>query len=239
MRLLVSVRDAEDAAAAVAGGAEIIDAKDPASASSIGAVRPAILDAIRDAVPSTIRLSAALGDVRTRDEVERAFAAIRVPLAYVKLGFRGLADTADVALLLREAVRCAGELPSRPAVIGVGYADAARLGAVSPLDLPALLYQCGADGLLIDTAHKDGGSTFQVSAPLVLDLISARCEAEELTLAVGGGLGLDDVDRASAFGATIFGVRGAVCEGGRNGPVRQDRVRALAQAIRQERARAS
>jgi uncharacterized protein (UPF0264 family) len=58
-----------------------------------------------------------------------------------------------------------------------------------------------------------------------------------LTFAIGGGLGLDDIERASAAGATIFGVRGAACEGGRNGVVREEQVRLLAQAIRAARAR--
>ena len=47
MRLLVSVRDAVEADAAVDGGAEIVDAKEPA-AGSLGAVAPAVLAAIRD-----------------------------------------------------------------------------------------------------------------------------------------------------------------------------------------------
>lgn len=50
MRLLVSVRDAGEARAALAGGAEIVDAKDPARG-SIGAVSPEALQGIRLAVP--------------------------------------------------------------------------------------------------------------------------------------------------------------------------------------------
>jgi uncharacterized protein (UPF0264 family) len=91
-----------------------VDAKDPASSSSIGAVSPAVLDAIRDAVPPATRMSAALGDVRTVDDVARAFAGVTVPLAYVKLGFRAVAETALVASLLAEAVDRAARLPSRP-----------------------------------------------------------------------------------------------------------------------------
>ena len=238
MRLLVSVRNADEAAAAVAGGAEIVDAKDPASSSSIGAVNPAALEAIRQVVPPAIRLSAALGDVTTVDDVASAFAGVTVPLAYVKLGFRGVADATLVAPLLAEAVRRAALLPSRPAVIGVGYADAGRVGALPPLDLVAMIYHAGADGLLLDTARKDGGSTFQIVAARVLEALRLRCEADELTLAIGGGLDLGDIEQAGACGATIFGVRGAACDGGRDGVVREARVRRLAQAIRQERARA-
>lgn len=238
MRLLVSVRNAAEAGAAVIGGAEIVDAKEPAAASSIGPVSAGKLQEIREEVPSTIKLSAALGDIGRIDDLAAAFARITVPLAFVKLGFRGVADAGQVALLLTDAVRRARLLPSRPAVIAVGYADAGRVGAISPLDLPALVTAAGGDGLLLDTACKDMGSTFQLVTTPFLEVLGDRCEAEELTLAVGGGLGIEDVERASVFGATIFGVRGAVCDGGRNGTVREQLVSDIAQAIRDERAKA-
>lgn len=235
MRLLVSVRNAIEAGAAVIGGAEIIDAKEPMARSSIAPVSTAILQQIRDEVPGSIKLSAALGDVARIEDLAEAFGRITVPLAFVKLGFRGLTDTGLVALLLSDAVRRASTLPSRPAVIAVGYADAARVNSISPLDLPSLATATGADGILLDTACKDMGSTFQLLSPAFLEVLSQRCEAEELTLAVGGGLGIGDIERASAFGATIFGVRGSACDGGRNGTVRQNLVADLAQAIRRER----
>ena len=54
MKLLVSVRNATEAAAARAGGADIIDAKEPA-AGALGAVRLTtfedIVDAVADACP--------------------------------------------------------------------------------------------------------------------------------------------------------------------------------------------
>lgn len=237
MRLLVSVRNAAEAGSAMIGGAEIVDAKEPASASSIGPVSPVVLREIREEVPSSIKLSAALGDVARIEDLAAAFARITVPVNFVKLGFRGVSDVGQVAMLLTDAVRRAGMLPSRPAVIAVGYADATRVGAISPLDLPAMVTAAGADGLLLDTACKDMGSTFQIVTTPFLEVLGNRCEAEELTLAVGGGLSREDIERASAFGATIFGVRGAACDNGRNGTVREELVRPLADAIREERAR--
>lgn len=235
MRLLVSVRNVKEAGSAVIGGAEIIDAKEPAGPSSIAPVSAATLQQIRDEVPGSIKLSAALGDVARIEDLAEAFARITVPLSYVKVGFRGLSDLGLVALLLSDAVRRASNLPSKPAVIAVGYADSARVGSIAPIDLPEIVTATGADGMLVDTACKDMGSTFQLLTPAYLEVLSHRCEAEELVLAVGGGLGVDDIERASAFGATIFGVRGAACDGGRNGTVREQLVSGLAQAIRKER----
>lgn len=236
MRLLVSVRNATEAGAAVIGGAEIIDAKEPMATSSIAPVSALAMREIRDEVPNTIKMSAALGDVSRSQDLDDAFGRVTVPLAFVKLGFRNVPDLPRVTELLRDAVQRATLLPGKPAVIAVGYSDYARVHSVSPMDLPKIIVETGADGLLLDTACKDMGSTFQLLTPAFLEVLSDRCEAEELTLAIGGGLTKDDVERASAFGATIFGVRGAACDGGRNGTVREALVSDLAQAVRKERA---
>src|SRR5438067_2429694 len=60
MRLLVSVADAAEARAALAGGADIIDAKEPRHG-ALGAVAPDVLRAIRNAVAVRRPVSAALG----------------------------------------------------------------------------------------------------------------------------------------------------------------------------------
>ncbi len=64
MRLLVSVRTEHEVAAALAGGADIIDAKEPARG-SLGPVSPEVLQAIAARVPESMPLSVALGDFGT------------------------------------------------------------------------------------------------------------------------------------------------------------------------------
>ena len=61
MQLLVSVADAADATAAIDGGADIIDAKDP-SRGALGPVAPEALAAIIASVAGRRPVSAALGD---------------------------------------------------------------------------------------------------------------------------------------------------------------------------------
>ncbi len=61
MRLLVSVKNAEEAMAALAGGADLIDAKDPA-AGALGAVSLDVLRDIHSTVAGLRPVSAALGD---------------------------------------------------------------------------------------------------------------------------------------------------------------------------------
>lgn len=231
MRLLVSVRDAEEARAAVAGGAEIVDAKDPA-AGSIGPVSTGALMAIAEVLPQGIRLSAALGDVASLEDVATAFGRIAVPVNYVKVGFRGLTDHTLVEDLLAEAVHLARDLPGRPAVIAVAYADCERAGSLPPEDFQPMVPEVGADGMLVDTCFKDGGSLFDLCSSDELMELAAALAPHELTFALGGSLGAADVRAAWDIGAMIFGVRGAACEGGRNGRVAERLVRQLAEAVR-------
>ncbi len=230
MRLLVSVRDASEAERAVAGGAAIVDAKEPARG-SIGQVSAKTLVAIRRAVPDRTWMSAALGDLTSAADVTRACQAVSVPLNYVKLGFRDVPDAVAVAGVLACAVEQARRLPGRPAVIAVAYADHDRAASVAPEVLAGLLRGAGAAGLLIDTCFKDDGGLFRYLAPLEVAAIAARLAADQLTLALGGSLEASHVGLARAAGAQILGVRGAVCQGGRNGVLSEARVRRLARAI--------
>jgi uncharacterized protein (UPF0264 family) len=231
VRLLVSVRDAVEADAAVDGGAEIVDAKEPA-AGPLGAVAPAVLAAIRSVVPGRLEVSAALGDVSDEAGVERALTGIRVTLAYVKLGFLGVADPGRVRGLLERGAERSASLPGSPKLIAVAYADWQRTGGLPPAALAGLVAESRAGGLLVDTAIKDGTTLFDHCRVDELAAIGRALGGDGRLYALGGTLALADLPRASATGATVFGVRTAACEGGRQGAVTVTRVRQLADATR-------
>ena len=62
MRLMISVTSAEEAHAAMAGGAEILDVKNPAEG-SLGAQSPSIIREIKSLISDRVELSAAIGDM--------------------------------------------------------------------------------------------------------------------------------------------------------------------------------
>ena len=70
LRLLVSVTNAAEASAAVAGGADVIDAKNPL-AGALGAVSPDTLRDIHATVAGVRLVTAAIGDAADETEVER------------------------------------------------------------------------------------------------------------------------------------------------------------------------
>src|SRR6188768_3009094 len=90
MRLLISVANAAEASDALAGGADIIDAKD-SLAGALGAVSVKVLREIHAAVAGARPVTAALGDASDETAVERAAAAFTAAGAMVvKLGFGGI-----------------------------------------------------------------------------------------------------------------------------------------------------
>jgi uncharacterized protein (UPF0264 family) len=105
MQLLVSVATAAEASAALAGGADVIDAKDPHSG-ALGAVSMDVFRDISVAVAGGRSLSAALGDAADEDLIERdARARVAAGALFVKVGFGGVVGPGRVARLAAAAIR--------------------------------------------------------------------------------------------------------------------------------------
>lgn len=224
MQLLVSVASVDDARAALDGGADIIDAKDPARG-ALGAVSREVLRAIAGTVGGTRLLTAALGDADDIAAVECAAHVFAVAGAgLVKLGLAGTTDSARAAAFLSAAVRGAGGAGAR--VVAVAYADAGP-ASLSPAAILGLATGAGAAGLLIDTINKKGPGLRATVAPDTLAALVKAAHDEGLFVALAGRLTAADLPFARDAGADVAGVRGAACDGGRAGRVLADRVRQL------------
>ena len=230
MRLLVSVRNAEEAQAAIAGGAEIIDAKEP-TLGPLAPVSPGTLQSISDAVPPAIPLSVALGDARPIDlpGIVAAVAPLqRRPALYFKAAVVS-AMPQGAAAAIAAAVRLLATRPDRPTLVVTRYVD-------SPDDavgLPNWVDACaasGARGLLLDTSRKEGNLFASVD---VDGLIALRRQAvrQGIWLALAGGMTLDDVEALGEIRPHVVGVRGAACEGDRTGRLSRERVSRLRYAM--------
>ena len=135
MRLLVSVRSADESAVAVAAGADIVDAKEPARG-SLGPVTAPVLRGIAAAVPAGLPLSAALGDFQ--DCRRAAVAVARVPVVaggaplYLKLGFRGVGSETTLAAIVSAATATAGARGDGALVVAAAYADYLQAETLAP-----------------------------------------------------------------------------------------------------------
>jgi len=229
MHLLVSVRSAAEAAAALAGGADIVDAKDP-EAGALGAVPLEVLRDINATVGARRPVTAAIGDAIDEAAIEhhaRAFAAAGA--RFVKVGFCGIANATRIAALAAAARRGAvAGSAGRSALVVVAYADGGDAAGVTPLALVDVAARVGARGILLDTADKHGPGLRTLIDREGLARWVARAHACGLFAALAGKLTADDLPFVRAAGADIAGVRGAACEGGRAGRLTADRVRRLA-----------
>lgn len=231
MQLLVSVRMAAEVDAALEGGADVIDAKDPRRG-ALGAVTAAELAAVALRAGSEVPLSAALGDVVAQREAARLVGGLAVPPraapTYAKLALPWPLEPTG-ADVLRAAVAAAARHPAHPRIVAVGYAD--RLTHAQLFELITVASGAGADGVLLDTADKDGRSLLaSVPAECLGRWVAAAREAG-LLAALAGSLGAAEIPEAVRSGADVIGVRGAACADGRNGRVSAERVRALRTAI--------
>ena len=232
MRLLISVADAAEARVALEGDADIIDVKDP-SRGSLGAADAAVLREIVDAVGTARPISAALGDAADERGVETAArVAASNRLAYVKVGFAGVAELVRVERLLAAAVSGVRSVSASSGVVAVAYADAARVESVLPERIIEAAERARAVGVLLDTGRKDGGSLFELMDEVIVGRWVRLAHEAALTVALAGSLASADLASARSLGADIAGVRGAACEGGRTGRISGERVAALVRASR-------
>lgn len=210
--VLVSVRSAEEAAAALAGGADIIDVKEP-HRGPLGAADAAVIRDIA-AVIGSRPLSAACGELAEWNGV-----AADLPAgALAKIGPAGLAFAAWSARW--DAWRQA--LPPQVSPVAVAYADYAAANAPDPRAIAE--FAAGRTSwLLIDTWDKTGGGLFDVVARDVLREWLRIAREGDLQIALAGALRREQWVLLSELRPNVVAVRGAVCRGERVG----DRLGAL------------
>jgi uncharacterized protein (UPF0264 family) len=227
MRLLVSVASAAEALAALEGGADIIDAKEP-RAGALGAVATEVLRDIHGVVDGRRLVSAALGDAGDEAIECTARTFVSNGAALVKVGFAGISDPGTVEALVAAAVRGAVSGSAGVAgVVAVAYADSERASSIEARSLVRAAARGGAVGVLLDTADKSGPGVRGLLAAGPLSSWAAEAHAAGLFVAVAGKLTAADLPFVSDAGADIVGVRGAACDGGRTGRVSVDKVRRL------------
>ena len=242
MQLLVSVRSADEVGPALAGGADIIDAKEP-DRGSLGAVDRDVLSRILQRVPDDRGVSVALGDVSRPEEVGAAIHGLELPQrtsrTYLKLGFAGVRSPDQIGLLIEHAVSVTSRMAAPPRIVAVAYADSERAGTMPPALILSLAEAAGAAAVLLDTHGKDGRGLLEwLPSGALVDWVALARQAG-LLAALAGSLRPGDLALVGRAHPDVVGVRGAVCSGGRQGRVSEDRVRrfrlALEWAVRETR----
>ncbi len=229
MRLLVSVTSAEEARTAIAGGADIIDVKNPAE----GALGAASVAALRDVCavlePANRLASAALGDSDTTPGALAlaAYGAANFNIHYLKLGLARIGP--DEAIKIINIVQENAHIANPDCeLIAVGFADGVELQALPWQLLPEIAHAARIRGCMIDTALKDGRRLFDHCDETALASWIAECREAGLLCALAGSLQATDLPALRRLDPDVVGFRGAACSGDRvKGRIDLELVRAL------------
>ncbi|NOY43230.1 MAG: hypothetical protein GXP26_15525 [Planctomycetes bacterium] len=220
-KLLISVRSPDEVEAAVAGGADWIDLKEP-MAGPLGPVSADVARQVINCVGGRLPISAALGELRQWDDSSSRellnFSAIHV----VKLGLAGATRLGNWQATWRAAAETVSE--SGHELVAVAYADWQRAESPSPAEVIACANAVRSHYFLIDTFDKKSGSLFTHLTILELNEILCLAREASLTTVIAGSLGLADLSSLSLAKADVIGVRGSVCGGDRNAKVNLQRV---------------
>lgn len=218
-RLLVSVRDADEALAAALAGADLVDAKDP-QRGALGALQPEIVRSIVARVGTHAITSAVAGEPTDAAELADCIHAMaETGAAYVKVAVR--AGMSNEAL-----ARAAASAQRR--LIAVLFAE----HGIAP-DLVPRLAAAGFVGAMIDTASKDGRRLVDHCDAATLTAFTAACRAHGLLSGLAGSLAVSDIPMLAPCGADYLGFRGGLCrESDRTRGLDPNRVFGAVQALR-------
>ncbi len=218
-RLLVSVRNVEEAAAAIRGGCDILDIKEP-HRGSLGMAAPAVLQQITEFVHSHaphIVVTAALGEVYEYQQADglSEWSSMLPVIDLVKLGGVKLAATASWQHTLRETrAAISHQLSPGTEWVAVAYADWEAAEAPSPAEVIAEAIEAGCRGVLVDTYKKDGRGLLDWISLDTLQTAARQVHERGLFLALAGSLKYDDLAKLKSLPVDIIAIRGAACIGG-------------------------
>jgi len=248
--LLVSVRNAAEAHAALDGGCDVLDVKEPARGSLGMADSATIAEIVAQSRVSfaNVPVSVALGDA-VEWTADRPVPRLPPGIAYLKLGTAGREDGTAWRRLFSDARRhitsamesngtAAAESTTAvaggfaPSWIAVAYADWQTARGPAPEEVIAHALTCNCQGVLIDTFSKGRLRLLDWLDSSRLCSLAAQARALGLTFALAGRLQRGDLPLVLAARPDIVGIRSAACrDGNRNSEIDGEAVRVFREAL--------
>jgi hypothetical protein len=235
LKLLISPKNETEALEAIAGGADIIDVKNPKEG-PLGANFPWVIKRVRQIAPANIEVSCTIGEAPNLpgSMALAALGAATIGVNYVKAGLYGLKTLEEAAYMMQSVAKAAKDYNPSIKVVASGYADAFRVSTVDPLLVPKIAHDAQADIAMIDTAIKDGKSIFTFLTKPQLRHFVDEAHDYNLKAALAGSLQKEDLPAVYALGADVAGVRGAACtlSDRVNGQITREKVRELVGVVK-------
>lgn len=229
MLVLVSPKNLSEAFEAIEGGADIIDVKNPAEG-SLGANFPWVISEVAKIAKKYGKaVSATTGDMPYKPGTA-SLAALGAAVAgadYVKVGLYGVKNEVEAKEVVEGVVKAVKGFDEGKKVVIAGYGDHYRINAISPLKLPEISAELGADVVMVDTAIKDGSSIFDHMSFEDLQSFVSMAKDNGLQCALAGNIGWGHLRTLKLLSPDIIGVRTIVCERGRNSSIKGELVKKL------------
>lgn len=230
MRALISPISLDEARAAHAGGADIIDIKNVAEG-SLGASLPRTIRSIVDGIGAGRAIfSATLGDLPYKPGTA-ALAALGAAVSgarYIKAGLHGVRSIDQATDVMQAICETCRDFDPEIKVVAAGYADYRRFDGIAPAIVLETAARARCAGAMLDTAFKDGDSLFDVLSEAELSEFVSGGHDLGLEIALAGSVRIEHLHRLRAFGTDIVGARGALCAAhDRGARIEPERVRAF------------
>ncbi len=234
IRVLVSPMSVDEAIESLRGGADIIDVKNPKEG-SLGANFPWVIRSISEIVKEHGKeVSATIGDMDYKPGTASlaALAAAYSGADYIKVGLYGVRTENEAYEVVSAVVKAVKDFDSDKKVVAAAYADFERVNSISPLSLPAIGERAGADGVMVDTAIKDGSTLFDhMDVQSIAEFVD-ESHKRGLFCALAGSLKWEHLDTLKELKPDIIGVRTMVCENGRNSKIKSELVSRLMNSMK-------
>ena len=222
--LLVSVRNADEARAALTGGADVIDVKEPSSR-TVGGGRCRGRGRCCSRGWRTCASQRGPGELlEVRGEV-----APGAGIAFAKIGLAGCGRHVDWPQLWLAVI---AKWPASTRPVAVVYADWHTAAAPPPVAVLTEAAATGCPALLIDTWDKSRGGLFDHWSAQEVAQFCQRTQAAGIAVVLAGSLQLDSLKFAVVCRPDLIAVRGAACDDGRLGTISAQRVRKLKRSLR-------
>lgn len=230
VKVLISPMDSKEAIESIEGGADIIDVKNP-SEGSLGASFPWIIREIKNmALKYGKQVSATIGDMEYKPGTASlaALGAAQSGADYIKIGLFGPKNEEEAYNMLKPVVKSVKEFDKDKKLVAAAYADYYRINSIPPYMLPEVGEKAGVDGVMIDTAIKDGKTLFNhMEMDELYEFVKQskfQPPKRNIFCALAGGINADHIATLKDLNPDVVGVRTAVCKNGRNSRIEKGLV---------------
>lgn len=209
-QLLISVRNSAEADAAIAGGADWIDVKEPLNG-SLGRPSCETVARVVRTVAGRRPVTMALGELRDLMAGQEGANQLPMGVGLAKIGLSGCRDASNWT---EDLGAVAQALPSHVGLVAVQYADWWSCGAPEPKALLEAAHRLQCVALLVDTFDKRTGTLLDHLPTWSLQRLFSTAAEFGMKRVAAGGLRLDDLNIVRSLGVDVVAARSAACERG-------------------------